>query len=657
MTWGWRAHRHGVATWLLLGYVVLVSILPWCAAQTATPTSMPNTRAVDPSQDVGFTIDVTQPVVCQPMNVTFDPRKGTPPYSLMIAIEDWWPLVVDLPATYDDPTKALWLYQFPVPTFNGATTNPNLIVSVVDSSGLISNSSIILHVQNSTSGTATCAPYAGEGDFIFYTEKAASQCQDYDIVWKGNYTAPLELVFLPEAAPPIYVPVASDRAVAGNMTWTVAMRGGTRFLLTMGDAGVNTGGVSKLNIVALNEYFGDACITQNTYAHNVLPVQTTAAPASVFPDATSTIASLSTSNGIVATVTSIETIRAGRTVGQDSNGLSPKAFLAIMIVVFLGIGIGGVVLGWCCFRRRQRRKQNIKTWDFPSSDPLVPLQTNPNMPIAPGFLGSKRQHSETDGLHRPSYSAANSFSDLSPSRQPGQQRRTSLRSWTSTAYDQLQHVTAGATRSSHRNTADEYPLVNTNVNNPFSNTHAVAGQDRGVYRSYSGSSSIASASRTGRSRDSIKSSRVGPGATYRPDAASQAAYQDLLTDTASPPGSMPSLVRLADTSRDQSPARSDSIAVQRNPRFVRHADAGLLLDDNADDDDDIYQAGHFMELPPEYDTIQRAQQQRQHTTATALPRTHSGDIAEQHNDDNVHPTAAVEEDESEYWNNAAGHAL
>lgn len=639
------------------------------------PTHMPLARAAESLQDQYFAIDVTQPVVCQTMNITFDPRKGTPPYSLMIAIEDWWPLVVDLPSTYDDPTKALWLYQFPVPTFVGATTNPNLIVSVADSTGAMSNSSSILRVQNNTS-SITCPTYAGAGDFIFYTEKAASQCQGYDIFWKGNYTLPLELVFLPEAAPPIYVPVASDRAVAGNMTWTVAMTGGTRFLLTMGDANANTGGVSKLNIVALNEYVSDDCITQNTYAHNVLPVQTTAPPASVFPDATSTIASLSTSKGVVATVTTIETIRSGRPVQQNQSGLSSKGFLALMIAVFLGIGLGGVVLGWCCFRRRQRRKENIKSWDLPSSDPLVPFHADPNMPIAPGVFGVKRQDSSTgserDGSLRPSFSAANSFSD-SPSRQQTP-RRTSLRGWTSSAFDQISQATGGNAR---HQAADEYPLVRT-ASNPFDNNHAVATDRSGYssrrsrtsngtwltadsYTDVSGTGSYQSDSQHSRSNsspsrpprtDSAKTSRVGPGATFRPDAASQAAYQDLLTNTASPPGSIPSLTPFAyGGGREQSPSRTRQ-GPQHNPRVVRHSDAGLLLDDNDEDD---FDSGQVMELPPEYDSLQRAQHDR---SRIAHPLGGggggSGDITDAHSHPSPvlalnHPTEP-EEDESEFWN-------
>ena len=625
--------------------------------------------------------------MCEYMNITFDPSRGTPPYTVMISIEDYWPVTVSLPSTYDDATKDMWLYQYAVPTFTGNTTNPSLIVSVTDSTGLMSNSSSFVQVASPNAG-ATCPAFHYDPTYFFYTEHTATLCQDYDIFWNGtDYTTPMTAIFLPESAPPIYVPAPST--ATNNMTWQVVMEGGTRFVTTLGDSS-NTGsngGVSRLNIVALNEYFSDSCIADAHYEHRVFAPTTTAAPASIFPDATSTVASLTTSGGVVATVTVIETIKNGRYVHNGGRGgLSSVGFLVLMIVIFVSMGLIGVAIGWYCFRRHQKRKHNIRAWDLPNGDPSVPFSADPHMPIAPGVFGRDltRQisaNAATDAraagftsTDRNSVSGTSNYDPVSLSARPlthAPSTRASLRSWTSSAFDHL-HLATGA-QSGHQQpgvTTGDYALMNTASNQTGgvspSETHGssyghharsmtVGTLSNGSREAWSPTDSVPRAfgfysddpqapdyssqpdagpqhrtssppvaSRaTSSDGASSKSTRVGPGPTYRPDAASQAAYQNLLASNASftsgTDRTLPTSARGRPLSATTSPTSraygwaevSENSA--NSTRVVRHADAGLLLDDN-DDGDELISMGtdRLMELPPQYDTIHpgTASQQR-----------------------------------------------
>lgn len=611
-------------------------------AAEASSSSAPPNHNVD--------VQVAQPVECDFMNITFDPSRGTPPYTVMISIEDYWPVTVSLPATYDDASKDLWLYQYPVPSFTGPTKNPSLIVTVTDSSGLMANSSAFVQVSSAATG-ASCAPLDYPGSFFFYTQGAASMCQDYSIFWNGSYAPPVTAVFLPELAPPIYVPAPS--LTSSNMSWEVAMQGGTRFVMTLGDSRAvgGSGGVSKLNIVALNEYYTDACIAQANYQHRVFAPASTAPPASIFPDATSTLASLTTSGGIVATVTVIETIKNGRTVhGKGGGGLSSIGFLIAMIVVFVTFGLMGVALGWFCYRRRQKRKHNIKAWDLPNSDPSVPFNADPNMPIAPGVFGRSvtRQASTNtrNAADRASLSGVSNYDPVSLSSRPlghAPSTRASLRSWTSSAFDHLQIATGAPQTGAHQpgHTGD-YALMDAgsyaadahaysrgghHARSPTSGTLSNSSRDAwsptdsvprtfGFYSDdpqtpnhlHSRTGSPPSVSRsTSTDGTSSKSMRVGAGPTYRPDAASQAAYHDLLASNTTRMNSVRNVAGArtqgwADLSGEQ---RDGRLAVsEQSTRIVRHSDAGLLLDDNDNGDELInLREGRVMELPPQYDTI------------------------------------------------------
>lgn len=678
-------------------------------------------------------VEASQPIMCESMNITFDPSRGSPPYTLMITIEDYWPVIVSLPASYDDPTKDLWLYQYPVPLFTGNTTNPSMIVTVTDSTGLMSNSSSFVQAL-SPQNFATCAPFDYFGSWYFYTERPPSMCQDYEIFWNGSYAPPMSAIFLPEASPPLYV--AGPTGAANNMTWQVAMPGGTRFLMTMADSRATNGngGVSKLNIVALNEYVSDSCVEQANYAHKIFAPTTTAARASIFPDAISTVASLTTNGGQVATVTIVETIVNGRRVNNKSGGggLSGIGFLILMIVVFAGIGLGGAAVGWFCFRRRQKRKQNIRAWDLPNSDPSVPFSADPNMPIAPGIFGrtSTRNDPSTGSAREiraaDRSSVSGNYDPISHTLQPlthAPSNRASLRSWTSSAFEHLHFATtthngrppnastndyammnaaasgrgAPSSRSARPTTAGNASDASRDAWSPTDSVSRAFGfytddpqtQESAAYHEMqvhnrNGSPRTASRTTSSDGASSTKSMGVGPGATYRPDAASQAAYQDLLSNTASPisgeernlpssaartqtPGST-----VSPTSRTQGWAEVLE-GTNRSTRVVRHADAGLLLDDNDNGDELInLRSGRLMELPPQYDTIHpstMSQQRPLHGQVPSLnenpfvspiartPRTHnhglaSVDISDAGNRSaEVHAADLVDEndDESAFW--------
>ncbi|KAJ9474617.1 hypothetical protein PHBOTO_005119 [Pseudozyma hubeiensis] len=618
-------------------------------------------------------VQVSQPTMCQPMNITFDPSRGTPPYTVMISTEDYWPVTISLPASYDDATKDLWLYQYSVPFYNGNTANPNMIVSVTDSTGLMSNSSSFVQALSPNIGD-TCPPLQYDATFFFYTERAASMCQGYEIFWNGSYAPPITTIFLPESAPPINV--QAPAGATNNMTWQVAMTGGTRFVMTMADsrASGGYGGVSKLNIVALNEYFNNSCVTQANYPHNVFAPTTTAARASIFPDATSTVASLTTDGGMVATVTVIETIKNGRRIHGGGGGLSGAGFLILMVVLFVSIGLIGAAVGWFCFRRHQKRKQNIRAWDLPNTDPSVPFSADPNMPIAPGIFGRSDTRQDSNGASARENRAADrtSISDASRPLTHAPSARASLRSWTSSAYDHW-HAATGTQNGRHQNaSADDYAMMDAAARRDASSAHgtriATTGNlSNGSRDAWSPTDSIQRAfgfysddphthdsasyhemqlqnragsppvaSRTISSDGgSTKSTRVGPGPTYRPDAASQAAYQDLLASNTSPVSgtnrTFPfSALRPQTAGSPPSPIARNagwaevSEGADQSTRIVRHADAGLLLDDNDNGDELInLRSGRLMELPPQYDTIHpgtRLPQQRPlHSGEDSLP--------------------------------------
>ncbi|KAN0062639.1 hypothetical protein ACQY0O_004829 [Thecaphora frezii] len=519
----WRSPRRhallgrGAACWTLLP---LLCLMLWCAplasaqqpkhvsVPTSTPTPMPTRRAtwvsrrgaadvlaaLPSGQPSWVDINVTPPTTCQPMNVTFDPRRGVPPFTVMITIEDWWPYTVQLPADYDDKDKQLWLYQFDVPTFRGPTPNPNIIVSVTDSVGTMSNSSSIVRVSNGTD--TSCPAYTGGTDFIFYTEHPPTQCGGYNVIWNGSYTPPLSVLLLPERSAPINLAV--ENPSSGKLNWQLAIRGGSSFMMSMGDAGpMGSGGVSHINIVGLNEYASDTCLSSSgSLNHKLLAAQQTLPPATVFPDVTSTLRSVLTNKGQASTVTIRETVRNGRTF-HAGNG-SPGTLVGALVGIGVAIGLGVALVVWCLFRRRSRRAGGVKTWDLPN-DPSAPFNTNSTLPIAPGLFGRKGakasgpgypaegddRHLVSDSMRPSSLAEAHAIGQgsLSPdcAPAPSASRRGSLRSWTSSAFDTVGLRGGRPEWRAEGASADSYALTPT-----FSTPSLSGSQNRSENATYAG---------------------------------------------------------------------------------------------------------------------------------------------------------------------------
>jgi len=84
-----------------------------------------------------------------------------------------------VPESYGALDSGLWLLQYDVPSFNDISNTPfpNMIVSLTDSSGLMSNSSIVQQVISSDS---TCDVMTGDNTFVFYINDApveVSRCE------------------------------------------------------------------------------------------------------------------------------------------------------------------------------------------------------------------------------------------------------------------------------------------------------------------------------------------------------------------------------------------------------------------------------------------------------------------------------------------------
>lgn len=57
---------------------------------TSTSSSATSTSTPTDSTSHLVSIDVTPPIMCQTMNITFDPTLGQPPFDVLIAFENWF---------------------------------------------------------------------------------------------------------------------------------------------------------------------------------------------------------------------------------------------------------------------------------------------------------------------------------------------------------------------------------------------------------------------------------------------------------------------------------------------------------------------------------------------------------------------------------------
>ncbi|KAE8267869.1 hypothetical protein A4X09_0g4474 [Tilletia walkeri] len=223
-------------------------------------------------------IHLTAPVTCQPMNVTWQ-HVGTPPYTLMVTVERWTTDILQLPASYTEgiaPNDTI-LYQHTVPYYNGidGPTNPNVIVSVTDASGQMSNSSSIVTVSN---GTLSCPQAPGGVDFYIIIPDGAtpSQCRPWSLNWQhidANPQAlvpPLSIFLIPSQEPPIAIRVpneytrtrANGTLPDGTYSFVLPIPGQKRFLTTMSDHGpLGSGGVLGLTTPASDESSPEDCLS------------------------------------------------------------------------------------------------------------------------------------------------------------------------------------------------------------------------------------------------------------------------------------------------------------------------------------------------------------------------------------------------------------
>ncbi|CEH17486.1 hypothetical protein CBOM_03907 [Ceraceosorus bombacis] len=652
----------------------------WTEADAAQGRGLAERDASDvtPSGSADNLVDVgiTQPQSCAPLNITFDPSKGKPPYTVHIAFSEWYPYIFSVPASYSDPTLGLWLVQFMVPMFQQAgvqgPTNPNMIVSVSDSTGAMTNSSVIAQV-NSPSAGVTCAGISGSLDFIFWSDPSQTQCLPFSITWaregtQKGWTPPLGLFFLPEQTPPLYLPIAN--ATAGGLNWTMIIPAGKRFLMTMSDAGPLGGGVSGLNTVGGSEYANQNCIDNATEQHS-LPRPTTTVTGSM-PDFTASVASLTTENGIVVTQTVVQTVRNGKALKGDD---PTSAVIGASVGAGLAVGIAAAFIAWFCWRRRQKKRTNL-SWDLP--DNVAGQLNQTNAPMDKKLLQRK-------GAGATIFASAGRLNNLYPTGNAPDRSshansiRGSFRSLASSAYDQRYEsgdATSPQTSEApayHTTYASSPPSGPQRPYSDFSPTHsdgnwplsrpaaAVAGAADGQEvligedsppsatpssRGFQGSRRESASSGSVRQSGTAYRSPFSPTATYPHDAASHGAgYEEVpmsepmyhsssMSYHGHSSGSSYAMTRQASAgSSGNSPITSMAAPSQTRPAaagsstlpsvpqgFVQHSDAGLLLDDTMDEEENQRRGNGMIELPPQYDAVPpRAPQHGRSSTSGSNP--------------------------------------
>lgn len=215
------------------------------------------------SEEHRFEVGMSQPKTCAPLDITWDPTKGTPPFTLMVTAELWFQIaIVSIPATYADLTLRRWLYQVDMPSFkNGPTTNqPAIVATIIDSTGMMANTSTFMQVDNSDE---SCDRAVGTPEFESWTDGAPVQCGPWSFGWNVSgkgFVGPLNNYVLPERQPPILLPSPSEKQLvnsadgSGGYTWNVTVPYGTLLLYTMMDEGNGkSGGVGGRNQVALDQ--------------------------------------------------------------------------------------------------------------------------------------------------------------------------------------------------------------------------------------------------------------------------------------------------------------------------------------------------------------------------------------------------------------------
>lgn len=199
------------------------------------------------------------------MNITWDPTKGTPPFTLLVVAELWFQLaLVSIPETYADPTLRQWLYQIDLPCFKdppeGVPAQPAIVASIIDSTGMMANTSEFMQVDNTDE---SCARASGAPEFESWSEGPPVMCGPWQLGWNvtgTGFVGPMLPFMLPERQPPVLIPSPNEKQLvdnadgSGGFLWNVTVPYGTLLLFHFIDQGNGkTGGVGGRNQVALDQ--------------------------------------------------------------------------------------------------------------------------------------------------------------------------------------------------------------------------------------------------------------------------------------------------------------------------------------------------------------------------------------------------------------------
>jgi len=631
-------------------------------------------RQYGPNQDLNFEVNVTPPKTCTPMNITFDPRKGSPPFTIFIGFSQWFPFTVQLPSTYADPGLSSWFYQFDVPVFQPSTEmsppNPLSVVVVSDSTGNLMNSSSF---QTVTEEDTSCAQVQKTGSFIFYNDPLITACNPMAINWSYNATIqkdPMDIYLLREMAPPIHIPITNSSAMTLN--YTVALKPGTNIMLSITDFGGN-GGVSGQNTVGGSEYIGQACLADSSSSilSIAIPSPTTTLSNLRMPDYTAMISSTLTSNGVVSTQVAVETYRHGTSFSDSSLGKGSIAGLAVGIA--LGAAILAAIVSWCVWRRKSGRRTML--WDVPRSVEGELSKLDTSGPIDENFLRNRSKAMSRNGsaglpMLPPTLSSPTSDSSEDRDRNHRRNRPPFTSSETSFADSQADSSPLRLHHSppwtSHRN-SQRYSNLAIGLNN-YSDVPMNEGSNQ-MSGSGGGGGGVAMA-RRGSESSSIASNPFGNSHSVSNASRShRQPFADLsgggdsegeslaMTDTRfhssarlysdnSPASLYEPDYRAFGSSRSSLPRTSN-----HNPTYLQHSDAGLLMDDTLDEED----LGDQIELPPQYDAVPRRAAAATRPTTNSSSQARNGGTEEERDlagSGTLRSTAGGTDedgDESQFW--------
>ncbi|KAK0527196.1 hypothetical protein OC842_004950 [Tilletia horrida] len=636
----------------------------------------------------------------------------------MFTFEQWTTDVLQLPETYLDgiAPNATVLYQYMIPSFNSydGPSNPNIIVSVTDATGHMSNSSSIITVSN---GTLTCPEAAGKVDFyiIIPDGSTPSQCRPWSLSWQHvtespqTMVPPFSIFLLPSQEPPIAIRVPDNIAntrsngtyVDGTYSFILPIQGNKRFLTTMSDHGpLGSGGVLGLTSPAFDESNTDACLqpaAMDTLAR-ILP-----SPTRIIPERpTITPVIDGSSMGIPILIDSGGTTTTGYaaygiadsgaqtiydTVPGNGGGVGGPLGIGGLIGVVLGAGfVAGVVLAtlaWLFIRARRRDRHEYQVQQQKAIAELARLagkygggeggSANGNStpgggPGHAGIGGGNGTSSSNGGSgvygqpyglqQRPPRSASTPltemrqmFSDASPTEELASSAQSAFGSPQSATRRRIGYPdsTSGgmaaavggvmsrlrqgrrgnehATDSFHSlhsfdpaastpglgtpGTAAAaamiggYPLSGSHSSTPSMNTapRTPGGYttDRSMRRGDGSPTSPISGSGSippfhdARARDSTGAAQVGS-----PSDQSGSWFPDPSVAASSTYNSS----RRGGTGTGTGTGTGSATGTRstRGPTLVQHADAGLIMDDNVYDDEDLPQ--NVVELPPQYDSLE-----------------------------------------------------